>query len=365
MLMLNYASRTAAPLATSFASSLAWLILKVGEAGPIAPWRLLFLIEGFPSVIVATIAWRVIPDSPEVASYLTAREKRVARLRMRHERPRRRRKGASADAAAGGGGREMLSVFLDPKAWIMASMFFLANMAYSSLPVFLPTILTEMGYSRLEAQGLSAPPYLLAFIVVLATARASDRVQRRAPFVMAHAVASAAGYALLALARPLNLSPAVRYAAVYPAAVGFFSVVVLVIAWSVNNQPSEARRGGGFALLQLVGQCGPLVGTRLYPKRHAPFFEPGMWTCAAAMLGVAVLALALRFYLARENRRLDADRGRREGVGAGAGTGSGAAGETAVVDEEAQGLVSGRPGDGEEGGVGQLQSGERKFKFML
>ena len=80
---------------------------------------------------------------------------------------------------------------------------------------------------------------------------------------------------------------------------------------------------------------------------------------------LAVLALALRFYLARENRRLDADRGRREGVGAGTGTSSGAVGETAVVDEEAQGLVSGRPGDGEEGGAGQLQSGERRFKFML
>lgn len=45
---------TAAPLATAFASSLAWLILKLGEHGPIAPWRLLFLLEGFPAIIVAT-----------------------------------------------------------------------------------------------------------------------------------------------------------------------------------------------------------------------------------------------------------------------------------------------------------------------
>ncbi|RYO81057.1 hypothetical protein DL766_010370 [Monosporascus sp. MC13-8B] len=300
---------SAAPLATTFASSLAWLILKVGEASPIAPWRLLFLLEGFPSVVVATIAWSVIPDSPDAAPYLTAREKKVARLRLRHEKPRRKGSSAAADAKAAGGlkSRDVLSVLVDPKAWIAAAMLFLANMAYSSLPVFLPTILNEMGYSALESQGLAAPPYLLAFVAVLATARLSDRARSRTPFVVAHALASAAGYGLLALAQPLGLGPGLRYAAVYPAATGFFSVVVIAIAWSVNNQASASRRGGGFALLQLVGQCGPLVGVRLYPRRHAPFYTPGMAACAVAMAAVALLALLLRFYLAHLNRRLDED----------------------------------------------------------
>lgn len=67
----------AAPLATSFASTLAWVIVKVGQLSPIAPWRLLFLIEGFPSVIVSVIAWSVIPDSPQTAHYLTRRERRL------------------------------------------------------------------------------------------------------------------------------------------------------------------------------------------------------------------------------------------------------------------------------------------------
>src|SRR4051794_24990335 len=66
---------SAAPLATSFASTLAWAIIKIGKACPIASWRLLFLLEGFPSVLVAVIAWHTIPDSPSTASYLTRREK--------------------------------------------------------------------------------------------------------------------------------------------------------------------------------------------------------------------------------------------------------------------------------------------------
>lgn len=73
---------SAAPLASSFASSLAWLIVKLSSDGPIAPWRALFLIEGFPSVIVAVFAWLLIPDSPGSAGFLDPRQRTVAKLRM-------------------------------------------------------------------------------------------------------------------------------------------------------------------------------------------------------------------------------------------------------------------------------------------
>ncbi|KAI5917111.1 major facilitator superfamily domain-containing protein [Camillea tinctor] len=319
---------SAAPLATTFASSLAWLILKVAENGPIAPWRLLFLLEGFPSVIIATIAWSVIPDTPDSATYLTARERRVARLRLRHEKARLKGSRSASPPARPLPSpsslaslasltlkvRDLLSSFADPNAWITATMFFLTNMAYSSLPVFLPTILTEMGYTALQAQALTAPPYLVSFLTVLATARLSDRRHSRAPFVALPALASAAGYAVLALAQPLRLPPWLRYLAVYPAAAGFFSVVVIVLVWSINNEPSE-KKGGGYALLQAVGQCGPLVGTRLYPDDDAPYFAPGMWACAMAMAAVAAFAYLLRWYLARRNRELDVGDGRPDPEG--------------------------------------------------
>ncbi|KPM42394.1 hypothetical protein AK830_g4143 [Neonectria ditissima] len=292
---------SAAPLATSFASTLAWLIVKFAQLGPIAPWRLLFIIEGFPSVVASVFAWHILPDSPQTASYLTKREKKVARLRLRSEKST----SAKTKPSSGLKGRDVAAVFVDPIAWITAAMFFLTNMAYSSLPVFLPKILTEMGHDMLTAQALSAPPYLAAFIIVLFTSHMSDRLRARTAPLIFHALASASGYGLLALAKPLDLPPFVRYMAVYPAAIGFFNVVTLIITWSINNQSNESRQGGGFALLQLVGQCGPLIGTRLYPDRDAPYYTPGMSTCAIAMLSVAFLAFALRLYLKYLNRKLD------------------------------------------------------------
>ena len=302
---------TAAPLATSFASTLAWIIVKFAQVTPIAPWRLLFLVEGFPSVIVAVIAWSTIPDSPQTAPYLSKREKKIARLRLRHEKPT----SSTSKPSSGVKGRELLAVLKDPVAWITAAMFFLTNMAYSSLPVFLPKILTDMGHSTVASQLLSAPPYLIAFIVVLFTAHLSDRIRARTVPLVFHAVSSSLGYAVLALAEPLNLPTFLRYLAVYPAAIGFFNVVTLILVWNINNQANESRQGGGFAMLQLIGQCGPLVGTRLYPDRDAPYYSPGMRTCAGAMLTVAILACVLRLYLQYLNQKMDREEAAKENEG--------------------------------------------------
>jgi hypothetical protein len=80
--------------------------------------------------------------------------------------------------------RDTLAVLADPAAWLTAAIFFLTNMAYSSLPVFMPTILRAMGHDALSAQALSAPPYLVSFFVVLATAYASDVMRARSPLLI-------------------------------------------------------------------------------------------------------------------------------------------------------------------------------------
>lgn len=303
---------SAAPLATSFASTLAYFIIMLGKHLPIASWRLLFLIEGFPSVLVAVYCWHIIPDAPSTASYLTKREKKVATLRLRKEK--------DPNAPPEGRGlnlKQVLSALSDPKIYLTAFMFFFTNMAFASLPVFLPTIIHEMGHTVLISQALSAPPYLLSFVVVIFTAWLSDKLQNRSYFVIFHALLSAAGYAFLALAGKLGLGIWWRYAGIYPAAIGFFSVITIIITWNINNEETESKQGAGFAMLQFIGQCGPLVGTRLYPEKDAPFYVSGMAVCAGAMVFVACLSMGLRIYLGWKNRRGQAEYGRigDEGVG--------------------------------------------------
>ncbi|EAA64222.1 hypothetical protein AN2178.2 [Aspergillus nidulans FGSC A4] len=296
---------SAAPLASSFASSLAWLIVKSSSDGPIAPWRTLFLVEGFPSVIVAVFAWYTIPDSPGTSAFLEPRQRMVAQLRM----------GNGAKPEHHGHGRrfnwgEVGKTLSDPKSYITAFMFFSCNVAFSSMPVFLPTILHDMGYTSQTSQALSAPPYLVAFITVLATAYLSDRSRSRSPYLITHALISAISYLAIALTGSFHasLSPslhtAIRYICVYPATAGFFSAITLIITWSMDNRAAQEGKGASVAILNVIGQCGPLLGTRLYPAEDGPWYVRGMAVCAGFMAVVAILAAVLRGILKRANEKM-------------------------------------------------------------
>ncbi|KAJ5123240.1 hypothetical protein N7448_009337 [Penicillium atrosanguineum] len=311
---------SAAPLATSFASSLAWVIVKCSTDGPISPWRTLFLVEGFPSVIVAVFAWVVIPDSPGRARFLTRRQRVVARLRLKENKSDYQNAPEKPF-----NWREIIKTASDPKAYMAAFMFFSCNVAFSSMPVFLPTIIKEyvypkypfeeqllthssMGYSTLHSQALSAPPYLFAFIVVLITAYFSDRTRTRSTYLITHALISSLSYLCIAATGYFHthLTPSVhtfiRYICVYPAVAGFFSAITLIITWSMDNRIEKEGKGASIAILNIIGQCGPLLGTRLYPQSDGPWYVRGMTVCSFFMLVVAILAVVLRVLLQRENR---------------------------------------------------------------
>ena len=77
---------------------------------------MLFLVEGFPSIIIAVFAWFYIPDSPETAVYLDQRARRVARLRLRKEEDINE----SGSEKKGLDYTEILATLADPKAYITA-----------------------------------------------------------------------------------------------------------------------------------------------------------------------------------------------------------------------------------------------------
>ena len=196
----------------------------------------------------------------------------------------------------------MVSYFTD----VTKLMFLNCNISFASMPVFMPTIIKEMGHTSLTSQALSAPPYLVSFVVVIITARLSDRSRTRSPFVIFHALMSSSAYLLLALSATMNIPNFFRYMLVYPACCGFFSAITIIITWTMNNQASSEGKGVGMTILNLFGQCGPLIGVRIFPKHEAPFFGKGMAVCAVAMAGVAILAWILRVVLVRENRKSEA-----------------------------------------------------------
>lgn len=109
------------------------------------------------------------------------------------------------------------------------------------------------------------------------------------------------GYIVLATAKTV----AGRYTAVFLAAAGVFPSISNILPWVLNNQGNDERRGAGIIILNLIGQCGPLLGTRMYPSSEGPYYVKGQAVCAAFMFFVTFLTIVLRTLLAWENRKLD------------------------------------------------------------
>jgi len=70
---------SASPLATCFSGALAYGITSGHSA--LANWRLLFLVEGLPTICLAFVAFFFLPDSPEKARFLNPEEKEVGKAR--------------------------------------------------------------------------------------------------------------------------------------------------------------------------------------------------------------------------------------------------------------------------------------------
>jgi len=283
---------SAAPLANTFAGALAYGITSGHPS--FAKWRVLFLVEGLPTVVMAVVAWFFLPDSPEKARFLNEEEKACARARGV-------RQAGAATRIGGINWKEMLEGFMDVKGWILGLMYFSGNVAFSSLPVFLPSILLAMGFSSVNAQGLTAPPFFLSFLTVIATCYIADRTQQRGIVIAILTAIGGTGYVILAAAKSVGA----RYFGVFLAAAGIFPAIANVLPWVTNNQGSDTRRGTGIVILNLVGQCGPLLGTRLYPTSEGPFYVKGQSVCAGFMFLFCILALVLRTILVWENKRLD------------------------------------------------------------
>lgn len=221
---------SAAPLATTFAGALAYGITS-GHLR-MASWRLLFIVEAIPPLILAFVVFFFLPDSIATARFLTEEEKALARARCLFRTGDEDTSTAKGNSLGRVDLREVAGALRTPQAWVQALMYLSCNVAFASLPVFLPTILTGMGFTSVNAQGLTAPPYFLAFGICILSTWLGDRLQQRGFLIMMFSLLGCVGYVLMATCEAV----AIRYVGVFLAAGGVFPAIANIISWTLNNR---------------------------------------------------------------------------------------------------------------------------------
>ncbi|KAI8656184.1 MFS domain-containing protein [Fusarium keratoplasticum] len=286
------------PLANCFASALAYGIVHAKSG--ISNWQLLFIVEGIPTLFLAVLAYFYLPSSPSTCRFLDARQNQIIGARAI--------KGRGQDQQGKLNLRQVFAAFYDYKNYLQAIIIFCLNTAFGSLPAYLPTILTSMGYTSLRAQGLSACPYLSAYFVCVLASFFSDRVRTRGVFVIIFSAVGAVGYILLATIHTTGI----RYFATFLVCAGVFPAVALTFTWVTDNQGSSSKRGAGLTIFGMVGQCGPILGARIFPKSEGPYYEKGMWICCGVLFCASFVAIILSLSLRWQNRQRDQKHGKSD-----------------------------------------------------
>lgn len=74
-----------ASMAGAFSGLLAFAIEKMDGIGGRSGWQWIFIIEGLVPIATSFVVWKILPDSPETASFLDARERRFVIDRIAEE----------------------------------------------------------------------------------------------------------------------------------------------------------------------------------------------------------------------------------------------------------------------------------------
>ncbi|ETN40837.1 uncharacterized protein HMPREF1541_05117 [Cyphellophora europaea CBS 101466] len=277
-----------------------------GDLG-LRSWRWLFIVEGAVTIAFAAIAVFILPDYPATTSWLSVEEKQIAQGRLALDA------GLAADDFTG----EDISAFTglkmavkDPKTWLLGLTYHATIMGLSFV-FFFPTITQALGYNTTSTLLLTAPPWIWAMLVSLPNAWHADRTGERFLHYLGPALTCITGYIISAT----TTTTAPRYVAMFMMTTGFASGFV-ILAWISNTIPQPAaKKAAAIAIVNSMGNIGSIPGSYIWPRSYGPLYVKS-FGAEIAILGFACcMALVLRFYLKRENQKLDREEG-RVGIGA-------------------------------------------------
>ncbi|KAF2705280.1 MFS general substrate transporter [Pleomassaria siparia CBS 279.74] len=289
----------AATLSGAFSGLLAYGIQNLDGKSGMQGWQWIFLIEGLIPIFLSFFIWKILPDSPETASFLTQRERDYLVNRLAEDPTTGTGRVTNKDKMAKG---HILAGLSDWKVWCAVVIFWGNTVGVYGFTATVPTVINGLGYSAANAQLLTIPIYLFASIMTLIFAWMSDRWQTRSPFIIAgYGIASCGFIAQLAIPHPLY--PGLTYGFLFPVAAGLYCPFVSLVSWVANSLAPSSKRAVGMALFIAVGNMGGIMGSNIYLKREAPRYTTGFAVSLTMCLCAIIMTFVLRWAYGRENAK--------------------------------------------------------------
>ncbi|KAL4956290.1 major facilitator superfamily domain-containing protein [Aspergillus filifer] len=294
---------SAASASGAFGGLLAIGLAKIPSWGLIHTWKNIFFFEGLVSIILAIIAFFIIPSGPQTAKFLTLEQRKVAVERIQLD-------AAGTDEYSRTRLRHVIQGMTNLPIVACALGFFFGNTCAQSFSVFSPSIIAAMGYTDELAQLLSVGPNVAACILSIIIGYISDYYKTRGYLILLTAPLGIAGLAML-LFLPASM-PSAKYGALYLAAPGIYSFVPLWLTWAVNNAATPTVKAVAAGMVFSVGSLGGILAPWVYLADDAPGYKTGHAILFAFLFGSWGIAALLIAWVKREN--MVRERGGRDDI---------------------------------------------------
>lgn len=228
----------AAPLSGAVGGLLATGLAEI-KSGSYNGWPFIFFVEGAITIIFGVTACFFLPHTPGEAKFLSEEERAGAVARMRLD--------AHGATTATDVNEEKFSwyyfrrAFLNINTLMLSLNFFAIITPIYSFSLFLPSIISSLGYTRVTAQLLTVPPNAGAVATVILTGWFSDKIRMRGPLMLVGVTVAIAGYIML-ISTDYHL---VNYGGTFLVAAGVFPCSPLVMGWLANNLAPHYVRATG------------------------------------------------------------------------------------------------------------------------
>jgi len=310
---------TAIPVASVIGSPVSSLLLGLDGLLGLEGWRLLFLIEGAPAVLLAYVVLRRLPDGPADAKWLT----REQRLWLLDAIAAERRQDADRSVMT------VRQTLTNGVVLRLALIYFGIASANYGVLFWLPQIVDAFpGTSAVGVGFIGAIPPAFAAIGMVLYGRHSDRTNERRWHVAAAALTAGAGLALVGLVN----APAISIAILAVTATGVYCA--LSCFWTIPTALlSGTAAAAGIGLINSIGNLGGFVG----PYGMGVVFDlTGSYAVGLACLGALVAGAGV--LTLRVTRRVSL--GHRSEVPSADGPAAGHGARPTALDEPALGRAT-------------------------
>ncbi|MET0190381.1 MAG: MFS transporter [Pseudonocardia sediminis] len=278
----------AVPLSSVIGGPVSTLLIQNGDGvlGFDAGWRLMFFVEGIPTILLGIAVLFLMPDRPHRAKWLSREQASALEDTI-----------AAEDAAEVPGEVGVRQALANPKVIALSVVYFGVVFGLYVLAFFLPTIIKGFqqqfgtSFSLVQTGLVTAIPYAIASITMVLWARHSDRTGERALHVALPAFVGAVGIAVaLYMSSPLLVMVCVTICAV-----GVFAAIPPF--WSLPNAfLSGVGAAAGIGLINSFGNLSGFVGPFVtgWLQDLTGNARAGLWVVAAMMVMSGLIALRFR-----------------------------------------------------------------------